>query len=155
MRDFNIRHGRQYYDKYTVKANRNKSCPTCGTEFIDNTANNLKIYCKRSCDINYKIGHNLRSRLNQAIKGRNNSLTKDLDCSIPNLKLYLESKWQQGMTWGNYGIDGWHIDHIKPLSKFDLRNPEELKKACHYTNLQPLWAKDNLSKNGTYYDNQS
>jgi hypothetical protein len=59
--------------------------------------------------------------------------------------LYLEKQFAPGMTWENYGIDGWHIDHIIPLSsaKGDL---DQLKKLCHYTNLQPLWAEDNLKK---------
>ena len=48
------------------------------------------------------------------------------------------------MSWDNYGE--WHIDHIMPLSTFDLTNPDQLKEACKYTNLQPLWAEDNLHK---------
>ena len=50
------------------------------------------------------------------------------------------------MTWENWKIDGWHIDHIKPLNSFDLTDPEQLKEACHYTNLQPLWWYDNIEK---------
>ena len=50
------------------------------------------------------------------------------------------------MSWKNHGKYGWHIDHIKPCSKFNLIDPTEQKKCFHYTNLQPLWAKDNLTK---------
>jgi len=88
----------------------------------------------------------LRARLSRAIrKGyKSGSAVQDLGCSIEHLKAYLEGKFEPGMTWGNRGE--WHIDHVRPLSSFDLADREQLLKACHYTNLQPLWAKDNLSK---------
>ena len=94
------------------------------------------------------LGSKLRSRLNSAIRGgqKSGSAVDDLGCSIENLKLYLESKFQEGMTWDNRGKHGWHIDHIKPLSSFDLTDREQFLKAVNYTNLQPLWAKDNLTK---------
>jgi hypothetical protein len=100
-------------------------------------------------DINYKLTRNLRRRLHSIIKGKLKvgSAIKDLGCSVEFLKQYLESKFQEGMTWNNYNFKGWHIDHIIPLSSFDLTDKEQLLKACHYTNLQPLWAKDNLVKN--------
>jgi hypothetical protein len=78
------------------------------------------------------------------------SFSKSIGKKSEALKEYLESKFLPGMTWENYGIDGWHIDHIRPCSSFDLNNPEELKKINHYSNLQPLWAKDNLAK-GDFY----
>ncbi len=96
----------------------------------------------------YKLKSILRSRLNNAIKNnyKSGSFVADLGCSVDFLKTYLESQFQPGMTWNNHTIKGWHIDHIIPLSSFDLTNREELKKACHYTNLQPLWSKDNWKK---------
>jgi hypothetical protein len=115
-------------------------------------ANKVKIreyYNNRlKTDIQYKLSINIRGRLNKALKNnyKCGSAVKDLGCSIDELKLYLESKFQEGMTWDNWTKDGWHIDHIRPLSSFDLTNREEFLQACHYTNLQPLWAKDNFAK---------
>ncbi len=99
-------------------------------------------------DINYRLSERLRSRLKGAIKNnyKSGSAVRDLGCSIEEVKKYLESKFQPGMNWENWGLYGWHIDHIQPLSKCDLTDRNEFLKVCHYTNLQPLWAKDNLIK---------
>jgi hypothetical protein len=99
-------------------------------------------------DIQYKLGKNLRGRLYKSINGnfKSGSAVKDLGCSIEELKSYLESKFLVGMTWDNWSNDGWHIDHIKPLASFDLTDRKQFLEACHYTNLQPMWAKDNLVK---------
>ena len=103
-------------------------------------------------DIQYKLSHNLRVRLYRALKDnyKIGSAVKDLGCTIQQLKQHLESKFQPGMSWDNHTLDGWHIDHIKPLSSFDLSDRKQLLEACHYTNLQPLWAKDNLSKSDNF-----
>jgi hypothetical protein len=100
-------------------------------------------------NIKIRLADNLRSRLKGAFKNncKTGSAVRDLGCSIEELRIYLESKFQPGMSWDNYGFRGWHIDHIIPLAKFDLTDREELLKACHYTNLQPLWAEDNMRKN--------
>jgi hypothetical protein len=74
--------------------------------------------------------------------------TKELlGCSIEEFKKHLKSQFKNGMSWENYGLYGWHVDHIIPCKNFDLSKPNEQKKCFHYTNLQPLWAKDNYKKN--------
>ena len=100
----------------------------------------------------YKMSQNLRIRLNKALMGnqKTGSAVQDLGCSISELKAYLESKFQGNMSWENYGPKGWHIDHIKPLSLFDLTNHDQLLQACHYTNLQPLWAEDDWKKSNKF-----
>ena len=97
-------------------------------------------------DINFRLSLKLRARMSRAVKNHSESLTDNFGCSIEELKTYLESKFQPGMTWDNYSKHAWHIDHIKPLSSFNLSDPEQLKQACHYSNLQPLWAEDNVRK---------
>lgn len=66
--------------------------------------------------------------------------------SLAGLREHIAKQFKPGMSWANYGFDTWHIDHIRPCASFDLRDPEQQKKCFHYTNLQPLWAKDNLHK---------
>ena len=109
----------------------------------------------RNRRIEHRIKTKLRSRFNDAIKNNQKvgSAVRDLGCSIAKLKIYLQLKFirnsrgkHEYMTWQNHGLYGWHIDHIKPLSSFDLSDPIQIKQACHYTNLQPLWAEDNLKK---------
>jgi hypothetical protein len=109
---------------------------------------NKYIRSKLKTDLNFKLSHGLRSRLWRAIKNgsKSGSAVHDLGCSIPELKIYLESKFQKGMTWDNWTWNGWHIDHIIPLDFFNLQNKEEFLKACHYTNLQPMWAEENWIK---------
>jgi len=103
-----------------------------------------QMYIKNS--VSAKIRKILRTRLYQAVKKgyRAGSAVRDLGCSIEDFKMYLEEKFLSGMSWDNYGK--WHIDHVLPLSSFDLTSRGQVKKACHYTNLQPLWAGDNLKK---------
>jgi len=102
-------------------------------------------------NINFRIALGLRNRIRNAIKRSDGEKAlKSIDllgAPIDVVKKHLESLFQEGMTWANHTIDGWHIDHIIPCAAFDLTKPEEQKKCFHYTNLQPLWARDNLVKN--------
>jgi hypothetical protein len=115
------------------------------------TRNNKERY---KTDVGYRLKDILRSRLYKAINNnqKTGSAVKDLGCSVAKLKIKLQLAFHRHpvtgeyMTWDNYGRDGWHIDHIVPLASFDLSDRDQFLKACHYTNLQPLWAKENWSK---------
>jgi hypothetical protein len=105
-----------------------------------------KLKEKRNTDILYKLRIGIRTRVKQALKFnfKKGKIIKLLGIDINGLKTYLESKFTEGMSWENYGLLGWHIDHIIPLSS--AKTQEEFDLLCHYTNLQPLWAEDNLKK---------
>lgn len=94
----------------------------------------------------YRMIVQIRNRLKKTLDRKLGNIEPIIGCSPAYLQLHLESQFQPGMTWDNHGQFGWHIDHIIPLSSFDLTDEEQLKKACHYTNLQPLWWQDNLKK---------
>ena len=99
-------------------------------------------------NLSARIARCLRASLNNILNGKTKkgSHIKDLGCTLDQLKKHLESQFKPGMTWDNHTLNGWHIDHIKPLSSFDLSDREQFLQAVHYTNLQPLWALENLTK---------
>lgn len=116
-------------------------------------ANRVKVRAKRNLrekermktDINFRIRRYMRTRVREALGcRRHSSVVLLLGCSVQDLRTKFESMFRCGMTWDNYGE--WHIDHIRPLASFDLSNEEQLKCAFHHSNLQPLWALDNMIK---------
>lgn len=101
-------------------------------------------------DPNLKMKLKLRNRLYIVLKNKNikkkESTMNLLGCTIEEFKSYIESQWQNGMSWDNHGNKGWHIDHIKPCNIFDLTDIKQQKECFHYTNLRPLWYYQNLSR---------
>ena len=92
--------------------------------------------------------HNLRSRMHQALNGKCKADTTKalLGCTYEEARAHIEAQFTEGMSWDKMGLHGIHIDHIRPCASFDLSDPEQQRECFHYTNLQPLWAEDNLKK---------
>jgi len=106
-----------------------------------------------------KIIRNLRSLTYQILHGlrKSKSTLQRLGCSVEEFKRHIESQFQPGMTWDNYGTGHngkgmleWHFDHIRPCASFNLKNQKEQAQCFHYSNFQPLWAKENLIKRDKY-----
>ncbi len=106
---------------------------------------------------NFRIRLYLSNRFRQAIRKSGglkiNRMIKLIGCSIEDFWIYLESKFEPGMTRENYG-KVWHIDHIMPCAIFDLTKPEHQKRCFHFSNLQPLFAEDNRRKSDKIVTNQ-
>jgi hypothetical protein len=105
---------------------------------------------RKSRDPAFVFATNMRSMVCKALKRRDTEkrtkTTEYLGATLAETRAHLESLFSPGMSWDNWKIDGWHIDHIRPLASFDKSDPDWGFKANHYTNLQPLWAADNLAK---------
>ena len=111
---------------------------------------------RKFIDLSYKLMENTRAAMRSALRdnAKSGHTIELLGCSIEYLRKYLEDRFMEGMSWDNYGLYGWHIDHIIPLSYFHLDDPEQQKHAWHYTNLQPLWAADNFIKSNKIEERQ-
>ncbi len=126
--------------------------PNVDKEYFLKNINKIREYRKnlekrkRNNDSLYKLKHNLRVRTCEYFKiikvTKRNKTFSMIGITPSELKNYIENKFTEGMNWDNYGK--WHIDHIIPLNSVD--SEEEIIKLCHYTNLQPLWAADNIRK---------
>jgi len=117
-----------------------KNCPRCSHESLK---------CKDSQTRN--MVKNIRSQIIHVLMGRKKAAPtlELLGCETAGeLRDIIESQLTPGMSWNNYGE--WQIDHIRPCASFDLSDPEQQRECFHHTNLQPLWAFDNISKNSTY-----
>lgn len=99
---------------------------------------------------NYRTATCLRARLGRALANQGakkyDSTLSLLGCTVGRFRKYIQGLFLVGMSWENYGHRSWHIDHIRPCSSFDLTDPEQQRQCFHYTNMQPLWASDNLKK---------
>lgn len=109
---------------------------------------------KYRININYRLrillGTGLINTLKRKSVTKTSSVLKLLGCSMLEFKIYLEDRFKPGMDWSNQGRNGWEIDHVKPVTKFDLTKESEQRECFHYTNLQPLWRVDNLTKSNKY-----
>lgn len=138
-RDVSLAYNREYHAKNKEKIMRQK----------------LRYERNRSAiDPQFRCRKLLRNRIIECLKLHNTIKSKRtmelIGCDREFLVKWIESQFVEGMTWKNHGVRGWHIDHIRPCASFDLTDPREQEKCFHYTNLQPLWAKLNRSKGGTY-----
>jgi len=137
-----------YENKLTIQANARKS-----------------IKKRNKIDPAFKLRDQLRDRMKKFInKGKMKKimpstskfakevigLTHEELIKYIEKQFYPHPKTGEKMSWKNHTIDGWHVDHIKPVNSFDLTKLAEQKKCFHYTNLQPLWAEENLKKSDNY-----
>lgn len=127
----------------------------CYREWVSINKDKINSYNKerRSSNPSIKLANVLRSKLSTNIK-RVNSLKDKTSLNIVGMdsweefKIYIESQFEEGMNWDNYGIGAnnttWHIDHKIPISS--AKTLEEVKKLNHYSNLRPMWGSDNIRK---------
>jgi len=110
---------------------------------------------RRNKNIDFKCLWNIRKRMWYILRNNIKSIRtiELIGCSIKQLRNHLEKQFKPGMSWDNYGrgwngkgMQEWHIDHIRPCASFDMSKESEQLKCFHYTNLQPLWAEENLIK---------
>lgn len=135
-RDKNIEHCRNYRKKNAEKM------------AITSRNSRRKRYNELKNDVMFKLRALLKSRIRSGITGKGwckkKSSAEILGAPLEVVRKYIERQFKKGMTWENHGLNTWHIDHKIPLST--AKTEEEMITLCHYTNLQPLWAKENLEK---------
>ena len=134
----------QYYKEKIKEARNTKFKENQINQYYKDKLKNKKIIYayKKLAEVRpvYRVLNSLSVRINKEMKKagikREFTYTQILGCSINEFEIYLENKFTEGMSFENYGE--WEIDHIRPVSVFDFNNLDDIKKCCHYTNLQPL-----------------
>ena len=145
--EINKKNKEWYYLNIEKHKENSKKWDELNKEKIKEYRNN-RIKIIRKTDPIQNLKFNVRTRVYNILKTKNitkqNKTFDIIGCSPEFLKEHIEKQFKDGMTCDNYGKNSWHVDHIIPLSSG--KNEKEIYKLCHYTNLQPLWAEDNLKK---------
>jgi len=150
-----LRHRDYYYNNREKKCKKSKNYYSKNKKKIFQRVNKY-FKLRRKNDPAFRIRGILSTRISILLRqnrtNKNNSTLEYLGTSFKNFIKHLESQWyinprtKEMMTWENYGLKGWHVDHIIPCSSFNLKNLDAQKKCFHYKNLRPLWAEDNLKR---------
>jgi hypothetical protein len=134
------------------KKNPGKHRANCRKTYINHRGKVIKNACeyakrRAKTDPLYKYVLSARSRLYQFIKsGKSRAARQLLGCDRDFFRAYIEQQFLPGMSWENWSLHGWHIDHIRPVFSFDLTKESDVRECFHYTNLRPLWSEDNLRR---------
>ena len=105
---------------------------------------------KRQTDPEFRLRSNVSRRVREMLtQDKSDSAMKYVGCDVQQLKTHLEARFEENMTWENYG-SFWHIDHIIPCNSWNLKNVFEQFCCFNYRNLQPLWGIDNITKNDKF-----
>jgi hypothetical protein len=137
-----------YYDNRETEIERQVNYQKNNNDFVKKNRN-IRHKKKYNNDVLYKLKFNIRNRVKLFLKSSNFNLNLNntyniIGCTPEELKIHIEKQFKKGMSWDNHSHDGWHIDHIIPLSI--AKTEDEVYRLCHYTNLQPLWCEDNYKK---------
>jgi len=152
----------QRRDLHYIKRN-NFTCRLCGSKeapqnfavgktsvcakcvALRNVRYNHKRKRRRNADPKARIAHRMRNRFREMVKGKRTGVIRLLGCDLDHFQKHIQKQFKRGMAWNNYG-KVWHYDHIIPIAAFDPTNEAHLRQCWHYTNFQPLFAKDNFAK---------
>lgn len=148
----NPKYMKNYRKRYRAK-NRTRLIEE-SAKYLEENRDKIKTEVKRrrKTEVCYKLRKVISHSISKALKDYKRKLThiELLGCTIQEFKIYIENQLEDWMSWDNYGSETWHIDHIKPISHYDLSDPEEQKACFHYSNTQPLSAFDNRSKKNRF-----
>jgi hypothetical protein len=151
-KEYREKHGKEI-DKKSYQKRKND--PEYRVKFNEWRRNHEKE--RRKTDVHFRIKSNCSCRIREYLQDTKQyyKTTHFLGCLIDELKAYLESQFDERMSWENYGLNGWHIDHIVPCASFDLSKQVDQKRCFNFRNLQhsfdsqPLWGSENIAKSDT------
>ena len=140
---------KEYYEKNKEKTKLRSKKWRENNKERSNKTKSKRIKIRKKEDDLFKLKHKIRTDIYISLrknlrKKRNKKIEEIIGLPLNEYKKYIESQFENWMSWDNWGRHTWHIDHIVPLST--AKTEEDIYKLWYYTNLRPLSAKENLEK---------